>query len=99
MSAWAYLVLFNEKLGKREDLTSFLDTLPEVTYWYACLPNAVFFTATVNAASISKKIQDHFGTGEGQRFLVSEVHDDRQGWLPKTAWHMFKNPENPKLPK
>lgn len=93
---WAYLIAFNEKLGTRTEVQEFLDDVPEVTYWYGCMPNCVFFTSTLAAGSIAKLVKSRFGTDAGQRFLVAEVHDDREGWLPKKAWHIFRNPEKPR---
>ena len=99
MNTWAYLIIFNDKVGTRSDVQSFLDTLPEVTYWYGCMANSVFFTATVGAGYVSDQIKEKFGTDAGQRFFITEVHNDRQGWMPKNVWHLLKNPENPRLPK
>ena len=99
MTTWAYLIVFNEKIGTRKDVQAFLDSLPEVTYWYGCLPNAVFFTARVGAGAISEQVKARFGTDSGQRYFITEVHSDRQGWMPKNVWHLLKNPESPRLPK
>lgn len=99
MTTWAYLLVFNEKVGTRKDVQAFLDTISEVTYWYGCLPNAVFLTSTATAGTVSDRIKERFGTESGQRFFVTEVHSDRQGWLPKNVWHLLKNPENLRLPK
>jgi hypothetical protein len=97
MNAWAYLIVFNEKLGTRKEVQEFLDTLPEVTYWYGCLPYSVFLTATVSAKAISEKINERFGTESGQRHFITEISSDRQGWMPKKVWHLVKNPETPRL--
>ena len=96
---WAYIILFNDELGARQAVQEFLDNEPEVTYWFGCLPNSVFFTSTLTAGDIAKKVRSTFGTDSGQRFLVVEVHLDREGWLPRKAWHMFRNPKDPILPE
>lgn len=96
---WAYLLVFNEKVGTRGPVQEFLNTIPEVTYWYGCFPGAIFLTSTLPAGQISDKIKAHFGTDSGQRWFITEVHQDRQGWAPKQVWHMLKNPANPRLPK
>lgn len=94
---WAYLIVFNDALGSRQDVQDFLDTIPEITHWYSCMPNCVFFTSTLAAKSIADEILSKFGKGGGQRFLVVEAHKDRQGWLSKEAWHLFTNPEAPRI--
>lgn len=96
---WAYIILFNDELGTRKAVQDFLDNEPQVTYWLSCMPNCVFFTSSLTADQMAKKVRSKFGTGNGQRFLVVEAHKDRQGWLPKKAWHMFRNPEDPILPE
>ena len=93
---WAYLIVFSDKLGTRDDVQNFLDSLPEVIYWYSCIPMCVFFTSTLPAQSLAEKVMEQFGSSLGQRFLITEVHHDRQGWLPKQAWHLFQNPGNPR---
>lgn len=99
MTVWAYLLVFNDELGSRSSVQQYLDSLAEVTYWYSCLPSAIFITSTATAGQLSEKIKQKFGTGNGKRFFITEVHSDRQGWLPKSAWHMLTNPDSPKLPK
>ena len=94
---WAYLLVFNAEVGSRAEVQEFLDNIPEVTYWYGCMPHCVFLTSTLPASEIAQKVGLEFGKESGQRFLVVEVHDDRQGWLPKEVWHVLGNPENPRL--
>ena len=94
---WAYLIIFNDRLGSREEVIEFLDSAPEVTYWYSCMPMCLFFTSTLTAAQMARRVRKRFGSDAGQRFLVSEVHEDRQGWLPKKAWHLFRHPNSPRL--
>lgn len=95
--AWAYLVLFNDKVGTRTEVQQFLNTIPEVTYWYGCMPNSVFAISNLTAGQLSDALKSRFGTGNGQRFFVTEVHQDRQGWMPKQVWHLLKNPDSPRL--
>ena len=69
---WAYLITFNDKIGTREQVQAFLDTVPEVSFWYGCMPHCVFFTSTLPANDIAQKVSARFGTSGGQRFLVVE---------------------------
>ena len=94
---WAYLIAFNHDLGSRESVQNLLDEMPEVTHWYSCLPNCVFFTSTLCAGDIADRVLKKFGNDHNNRFLITEVHEDRQGWLPKAAWHIFSHPEHPRL--
>ena len=91
----AYMIVFNEELGTRKQVQDFLDALPEVIYWYGCLPNCIFFTSFIDVEAIYKKVTLRFGLDGGKRFLVVGVNDERQGWLPKAAWRIFSNPDRP----
>jgi hypothetical protein len=95
--SWSYLLVFNEALDA-EKVRELIDKQPEITYWYRCLPNSMFLTSSLSASQISNLIKDEFSTRGGQRFFITEVHADRQGWLPRAVWHMLKNPDNPGLP-
>jgi hypothetical protein len=96
---WAYLLVFNSRMGTRGDVTSFLDADPNVTYWYACLPSSVFLISTDTAGVISERLREHFGDKRGYRFFITEVSSDRNGWVPKQVWHMLKNVDDPRLPE
>lgn len=97
MTAWAYMIVFDEKFATRQQVQDFLDTIDQVTYWYACLPYCVFFTATITAQSLAQRFEEKFNPVSGQKFLICEVHQDRQGRLPRKAWHVFNNPDQPRL--
>ena len=91
----SYILIFNDTVGTRAEILEHLDTLPSVTHWYVCMPNCIFLTSTVSADTISKAIKEKFGYREG-RYLVMESNNDRQGWLPKAAWHLLRNPSDPR---
>lgn len=97
--AKTYLVAINSKLGTRKELTDFLSAVPEVTYWYACLPYCVFVTSESSANELFAKIDQQFKARVGRRIIITEVGVDRQGWLPKEAWRVLKNPDDPITPK
>ena len=91
---WAYLIVFSEALGSRKQVQKFLDDQSEVSYWYSCLPNCVFFTSSLGASDLAGRVRSHFHN-DG-RFLITEVHEDRQGWLPKAVWHLIRHPKDPR---
>lgn len=95
--SWAYLLVFNASVGSRKEVQQLLDAMPEVTYWYGCLPNGIFLTSTLTARQISENLKERCGTSSGQRWFITQVHDDREGWLPKEAWHVLKNPDSPRM--
>jgi len=90
------LILTSDAFATRQQIQDYLNTLPEVEYWYACLPHCVFCTSTLTPARLSKKLEQHFGHTKGRRFLVMCMHPDCQGRLPAEAWHLMSHPENPR---
>jgi len=96
--AKSFVIVFNSKLGARKELADFLNALPYVTYWYGCLPFCLFVTANATANDLFKSINEHFSARAGKRIIITEVGEDRQGWLPKKAWRVLKNPDDPVAP-
>lgn len=94
---WSYLMMFSDSLGTRKEVQDFLNEIPEVTYWYSCVPHCVFFSSTLTAGNIAEKVHERFGKGSGFFLIMDANNNDRQGWLPKKVWHLFKNPEDPRL--
>lgn len=95
----AFLIAFNSRFATREQVQDYLNSEEDVSYWYACLPHCVFCTSSLSAQDLAKRIESHVGSLNGKRFIVLEVGVDRQGRLPKKAWHMFRHPDNPHLPE
>jgi hypothetical protein len=87
-----YLINSSPKFAARSRLQRFLDEHPRVSYWYACLPNAVFAVTDLSAHDLAKALERQFGVGPGHRFLVSEVSGNRQGRLPKDLWDILRDP-------
>lgn len=98
MNAKPYVVMFTPSYSERQQAQDFLDTVKEVTYWYACLPYCVFFTSTLTAEELSQRLTSRFGTAHGS-YLVMEASRNRQGWLPREVWHLMANPDAPRMAK
>jgi hypothetical protein len=90
----AYLIILGATFPGRKPVQDFLDQIQEVGYWYGCLPRCIFATSSLTANQLAQKIGAQF---PGRRFLVIEAHTNRQGILPRRAWHLLRNPDNPKL--
>jgi hypothetical protein len=90
----SYVIVISSELGTRDELQDFLDSIYEVTYWYACLPNCIFYTSSITMTDLTEKIRVRFGD---KRFFITECIYDSNGWLPKEAWHLIQHPDNPIL--
>jgi hypothetical protein len=92
MSRWAYILVFDNALGTRQEVQDFLNTRAEVLNWYACLPNAIFIVSDKTAKTLSAVIRE-FDAGKNARFIVLDVNADREGWLPRKAWDFMSTPK------
>ena len=90
----AYIIITSSAFATRKEIQDYLDSIKEVQYWYACLPDCVFCTSSLMADELAQKLRARFGR---ERFLVMECNDNRQGWLPRAAWHLMRHPDSPML--
>jgi hypothetical protein len=95
----AYLITFSGDFATRDKVTEHIDSWPEIPFWYCSMPNCVFITSDLSASAIAEKLEKHFDVSDGKRFLVAELNSNAQGRLPKQAWHLMANPDNPRLPE
>ncbi len=89
----AYLLIYNDQVGTRDDLKEVLDHNQAIYHWRYDLPNTFYLISEQSAANLYKLIQ-RFNQKRG-RFLIGEVGQDKQGWLPKKTWTLLnkKGPE------
>jgi hypothetical protein len=93
MNRWAYILVFDDALGTRQEIQAFLNTRPEVLNWYACMSNAIFIVSDQTAATLQQAVSE-FNAGKSANFIVLDVKTDRQGWLPRSAWDFMSNPKS-----
>lgn len=87
MTRHAYVFLYDDRVGTREEVKDYIDRLPEVLNWRFDLPNSFYIVSQCSADELAEKIQE-FTDGNG-RFLVLEVTGNKQGWLPRRTWNMI----------
>ena len=93
MNRWAYILVFDDGLGTRQEIQKFLDSRQEVLNWYACMSNAIFLVSDKTANSLQEMIKE-FNKGKNANFIILDVKTDRNGWLPRKAWEFMKNPKS-----
>ena len=91
-----YLLIFNSKYGSRDDVQAKLDALSEIDYWYTCFSECFFITSRLSAKELTKLLNPS-GSKDGRFLVIAVEGTDRQGMLPKAAWHVLRYPENPEL--
>ena len=91
MNRWAYILVFDDKLGTRQEIQNYLDTRPEILNWFACMTNAIFIVSDQTATSL-QQIVSQFNKNDAY-FVILDVKTDKNGWLPKAAWNFMNNPK------
>lgn len=94
-----YILIFNDEVGSRKVIQEFVDTIPEIPFWYGCMSGNLFFTSSLSADKLYNKFKEKFGNGDGKRFMILEIGPERQGWMPKKVWYMINHPDAPFMPK
>ena len=94
--AHAYAIILGDAFEDRKEVTDYINGVPEITYWYACMEQCVFCASKLSAREISEKLAAKFPK---RHLLVTRVPADSQGWLPNQAWRVITHPHDPRLPK
>lgn len=83
----AYLLVYSPSLGTRDQVKKCIKSLPDIITWRCDMPNSFYLISENEAKDISNAIHEYFGN-KG-RFLVTEISDNRQGWLPSKTWYLI----------
>ncbi len=83
----SYLFVYSGDVGTRDELRTFIDSVPEILNWKIDLPSSFYLVSELSADEIARKIRSF--TGEKGRFLVCEIGSNKQGWLLKDSWKMI----------
>lgn len=89
----AYLFIYNDDVGTREEIRDYLDELPEVLNWRYDMPYAFYVISRCSAQEIAEKIHEFADDG---RFLIVEVAENKQGWLPRRTWTLLNEAALPR---
>ena len=92
MTRRAYLLIYSGGVGTRQEVQDYIDDLPEILNWRYDIPHAFYLISESDADKITERILEFTG-GDG-RFLITEVAENSQGWLPRGAWRFI----NEKVP-
>ena len=89
----AYLFIYNDSVGTREQVREFIDKRQEISNWRCDLPNMFYLISEKSAGELYEIIQE-FNKERGL-FLVCEAGQNRQGWLPEETWTLLREKHNP----
>jgi hypothetical protein len=91
----AYLLVFSETLGTREEVKNCVDSIPQIIDWRSDLPQAIYLISEESAEALSGLITRQIG--KHGRFILQEFTENSAGWLPKETWHLLQ--KKSRLPK
>ncbi len=89
----SYLFIYDDKVGSREDVKKYLDSLSQIINWRYDLPNSFYLVSELSAEEIADLILEY--TKEKGRFLVTELASNKQGWLTNISWAMVNKKLDP----
>jgi hypothetical protein len=90
--------VYSDTLASLQEIQAFIDGMPEVPFWYRCLPNSFFLTTTLTVNQFDSRFDKRFYKRGGQLYFVTEVqHGSVNGRMPEQAWHLIAHPEDPRL--
>ena len=89
----AYILIYNEEVGTRDQVKSYLDSLPEILNWRTELPNSFLVISESDANDIATLMRRF--THDKGRFFVCEIPANNQGWLTKKMWRMINEKHLP----
>ena len=92
-SKYTYLFHYNDLATDKERAKAFFDATPEISYWYTCMPHSFLIVSDRTAEELTTIIRRL--TNDRGRFLVVDTGLDRNGWMPKDAWRIMRNPNDP----
>lgn len=84
----AYILVYSDKLGTREEVKNCLDNIKQVNTWRFDIPNSFYIISDYSANELAEAIHEFTGK---KKFLVSELTSNRQGWLSDETWYLIEN--------
>jgi hypothetical protein len=66
-----------------------LNSISEVRTWRTDIPNCFYVVSEADAKALGNIIREK--TGKSGRFIISEIQENRYGWLTNESWYFIKN--------
>ena len=88
-----YIFIYTGRVGTREEVKDVIDSIPEIIAWRSEIPHSFYIVSESNADFLADIFLQRLG--KKGLFLVSEISNNYQGWLPKRTWHLLNKKELP----
>ena len=80
----SYLFAYSDRVGTRDQVVEFIDKQPDILHWRHDIPNMFYLVSEKSAEELYEVIKEL--NKERGIFLVCEVGENKEGWLPKKTW-------------
>jgi hypothetical protein len=84
-----YLLIYNDMMGSRDLIKQWANSSDLVVNWRYDLPHCFYLVSEATAAELSAGLRAFFGNSG--RFIITELSENRQGWLPADTWYFLRN--------
>lgn len=85
-----YLFVYSDLMGNRDAMRELVDSIPQILDWCYDMPNSFYIISVLSANELSEVIRSSY-SGSHARFIISEITENRQGYLPKKTWDFIKS--------
>lgn len=83
-----YLLVYSNKTGDRESIKNVINSIPEIVHWRYDMPNSFYLQSEKSAQELTDLFVEKLNK-EDKRFIISEIKDNRQGYLSKDTWNFI----------
>jgi len=84
-----YLLVHSSKVASQEQMKTVLNSISEVRTWRTDIANCFYVVSETDAKTLGNLIREK--AGQSGRFIISEIPENRYGWLTKKSWYFIKN--------
>jgi hypothetical protein len=93
---WSYILLFSEQFMSYDEAKYFLNARDDVTEWLHVFDNVFVLASTNTAVNLAAAVLAYVKKNQKIKkptglFLLTELTEDRNGWLQKAAWNLINH--------
>ena len=78
-----YLLVYSKSFGERQEVKDYFSSCSVVNRWRYDLPNSIYLASDEPASILGRYIRER---SPDARFILTEISNNREGWLPKETW-------------
>lgn len=82
-----YLLIFDDWFGSRDEAARAIRRIEGIIDVSVAFEGSLFIESPNSADLLSKRIISAY---PGQRFFLTEISENRQGWMPRNWWEFIR---------